>query len=62
MDAEIHTMKRKEYTGPRVMVLTRRNEKGELIIGCLPFTPGMTVERCGRKYQIDAKGQQRRVR
>jgi hypothetical protein len=26
------------------------------------FTPGMRLRRCGRLYEVDAKGQQRRVR
>ena len=46
----------------RVMVSTRIDERGKFMIGMIPFKPGMIVERCNRKYQIDANGQQRRVK
>ncbi len=62
MNEEKYYIARKDEDPPRVMVATRHDENGKLMIGSLPFKPGMIVERCGKKYQIDERGVQRRMK
>jgi len=51
----------KPDTGPRIPIHTRWIN-GKLMIGSVQFTPGMVIERCGRKYTVDKHGTQRRVK
>jgi hypothetical protein len=48
--------------GPQIAVNFLRNEAGNIDrIQLAPFEPGMVIRRCGKRYQVDAKGQQRRI-
>ncbi len=40
----------------------RHPKTGDLYVRMAPLKPGMIVERCGKRYQVDAKGVQRRVK
>lgn len=43
-----------------VFLCNRKTGKHDRI-RTVPFTPGMIIERNGKRYQVDAKGTQRRV-
>ena len=52
-----------DNSGPLIMVATRHDPStGKPQIDSLPFTPGMIIERAGRKYQVDKNGTQRRIK
>jgi hypothetical protein len=35
---------------------------GKQYVSSIPFKPGMLIKRCGKVYQVDAKGTQRQVK
>lgn len=49
--------------GPTIMIGYVRNPvTGEADrVRIAPLEPGMIIVRCGKRYQVDAKGQQRRL-
>ena len=56
-------IKRDRTSPPIIPVATKIHpQTGELMIRVVPFKPGMTIERCGRRYVVDEKGQQRRIK
>ena len=49
-------------TLPQVIVSSFHHPKtGDLYVRMVPLRPGMIIERNGKRYQVDAKGTQRRV-
>lgn len=42
--------------------VARRIVDGREQIAMVPFEPGMIIERCGKKYQLDKNGTQRRLK
>lgn len=52
-----------DTTQERIMLGYVRNPETLELDGIrlAPFTPGTIIERCGNRYRVDAKGQQRRV-
>ena len=50
-------------TLPQVIISSFHHPKtGDLYVRMVPLRPGMIIERNGKRYQVDAKGTQRRVK
>ena len=56
--------KPEEPKGPQIMIGYVRNPVTGAAdrVRLAPYEPGMIIERCGRQYQVDEKGQQRRIK
>ena len=49
---------------PRIMIepMYRRDDEAKMVaVRTTRFIPGMVIERCGRRYVVDAKGTQKRI-
>jgi len=47
---------------PPAIALRFKEIDGKHYIQSAPFRPGMMIKRCGKTYQVDANGTQRRVK
>jgi hypothetical protein len=47
---------------PNIMICYLNKDRLGDQIRTLPFKPGMTIDRCGKKYQVDKNGTQRRIK
>ena len=53
----------KTGTPPRpVILVAQRTGPNGIELATVPFEPGMIVERCGKRYQVDKRGVQRKVK
>jgi len=62
--SELGTGSDEPVSQPEIMINFMRDPKTGSIVRTrtVPFKPGMVIERGGRRYQVDKKGTQRRVK